>query len=313
MHTQLITTQIPDPNATRGSAAPKVYEIVTDRITALLEQGTIPWRKPWRTVDGGAPRNLVSQKDYRGINVFLLACAPFSSPFWLTYRQAEAKGGNIRRGEKGSPVVFWKWLDKHERDEAGQATRKQIPMLRYYTVFNLEQCEGVEAPPVAASNEAPFTAIERCDEVIAGMPDAPTITHNGGRAFYRPSTDAVSVPRPTLFESAAGYYTTVFHELVHATGHEKRLGRPGITDATFFGDHAYSKEELVAEMGAAFLAGRCGISQETEANSAAYIAGWLKKLRDDKRLVVTAAAQAQKASDLILNRQYGDQESEAAA
>ena len=188
-------------------------------------------------------------------------------------------------------------------------------MLSYDPVFNLTLSDGVAAPPVAARTEAPFTTIERCDEVIAGMPDAPTITHNGGRAFYRPSTDSVSVPRPTLFESSAGYYSTVFHELVHATGHEKRLGRPGITDATFFGDHAYSKEELVAEMGAAFLAGRCGISQETEANSAAYIAGWLKKLRDDKRLVVTAAAQAQKATDLILGSRFEEEAetSEAAA
>lgn len=307
MQTQTATTQ--SPNTTTGGAS-KVYDLITDRIIGLLEQGTVPWRKPWRTIDGGAPRNLVSGKSYRGINVFLLGCAPYSSPAWLTFRQALARGGSVRKGEKGYPVVFWKWLDKRDRDEAGEDGHKRIPLLRYYTVFNLEQCEGIEAPAATAIPESPFTTLERCEQVIAGMPAAPPITHNDGRAFYQPSTDRVSVPRPSLFESAPEYYNTVFHELVHATGHEKRLGRPGITDATLFGDHAYSKEELVAEMGAAFLAGHCETGQETEANSAAYIGSWLKKLRDDKRLVVTAAAQAQKATDHILGRRFDD-ESEA--
>ena len=292
-------------NSAEGGAASSgrstVYDIITERICAQLEKGTVPWLKPWKGGDLGAPKNLVSGHAYRGVNVFLLSAVGFSSPYWMTFRQASERGGVVRRGEHGFPVVFWKWLPKRETNDAGDEVTKQIPILRYYTVFNAEQVSGIEVPaqPVESTT---FNCIERCDQVVQGMPQAPSITHNEGRAFYRPSTDTVSLPRPTLFNDPAEYYSTLFHELCHASGHGSRLNRPGISEAHFFADVDYSKEELVAEMGAAFLCGHCGIERTTLDNSAAYIGGWLKKLRDDKRLVVTAAAQGQKASDFILGR-----------
>ncbi len=288
-----------DGSAASGRPHLDVYGIVTDRICALLEQGTVPWRKPWRSAEM-LPTNLASKRPYRGVNVFLLSCAPYASPYWLTYRQAREAGGGVRKGEKGYPVIFWRWLERPaaEPDEQGRVGKARFPLLRYYTVFNVEQCDGIEAPSVAQP-EQPFSPIETCERVIAGMPNRPTIEHNAGRACYRPSTDTVSLPRPELFENAGEYYCAAFHELGHATGHERRLGRDGVTDPILFGSHAYSREELVAEMTAAYLCGHCGVDN-TLANSASYIAGWLRKLRDDRKLLVTAAGQAQKAADFIL-------------
>jgi antirestriction protein ArdC len=295
-----ITTTFAEGGAA-SSGRRSVYDIITERICAQLEKGVVPWHKPWRGGDLGSPRNFKSGQAYRGINVFLLSCAPYSSPYWLTYRQAVERGGMVKKGEHGFPVVFWKWLERIEKDEQGREHTRHLPLLRYYTVFNVEQCDDIETP-VPASVTSDFQPIEHCDAVVAGMPQAPAITHNDGRAFYRPSTDAVSIPRPQLFTDPAEYYGTLFHELGHASGHASRLDRPGITESHYFGDCDYSKEELVAEMASAFLCGHCGIESTTLDNSAAYIGGWLKKLRDDRRLVVTAGAQAQKAADFILGR-----------
>ena len=286
-----------------------VYEIVTESIIKQLESGAAPWRKPWRTEP---PANLISGKEYRGINIFLLAFQGYGSRYWLTYRQALALGGNVKKGQRGTSVVFWKIGEyRKENNETGETEDRKSLLLRYYTVFNVEQCTGIEAPakPVESTT---FHPIEHCEQVVANMPNPPALSHNEGRAFYRPSTDSVSIPRPTLFNDPAEYYSTLFHELGHATGHASRLDRPGITESHFFGDRDYSKEELVAEMASAFLCGHCGIERTTLDNSAAYIGGWLKKLRDDKRLVVTAAAQGQKAADYVLGRKAEQAEPVAA-
>ena len=183
-------------------------------------------------------------------------------------------------------------------------TTKRIPLLRYYTVFNLEQTTGIETP--MEPHKQTFQPIERCEALVASMPQRPTLHHGEPRAYYRPLVDAINMPRPELFDSPEEYYSTLFHEMTHSTGHERRLNRPTLTDLCPFGSTNYSKEELVAEMGAAFLCGVCGIENRTVDNSAAYIASWLRVLKNDKQMVILAAAQAQRAADFIQGVTYQD-------
>jgi len=292
----------------------KVYELINNKIMELLQQGTVPWRKSWHAASN-YPKNLVSKKEYRGINIFLLGCQQYSSPYWLTFKQCQEKGGHVRKGEKSTPVIFWKWIDRKDADFSIDNTlllnettsNNKIPMLRYYNVFNIEQVEGITTPPAPETVANPFNPIERAEEIVAGMPLRPDIRHGGNEACYSPMLDYVKLPEPSAFQSPEEYYSTAFHELTHSTGHASRVGRKGILEPSYFGSHEYSKEELVAEMGAAFLCGVAGIEQRTIENSAAYIAGWLKALKNDKKLLVMAAAQAQHASDYILNRKGGDE------
>jgi len=277
-----------------------VYQIITERIVTQLESGTIPWRRPWSA--GRQPQNLVSKRAYRGVNVFLLGCQSFESPYWLTFKQAQELKGHVRKGQHATPVVFWKWFER-EDDESGKV--KPAPLLRYYSVFNAEQCELPDGTvPDVEPATAPVDPIEQCEAVVKSMPKRPEIRHGGDSAFYRPATDSVTMPARNRFSWSAEYYSTLFHELAHATGHSTRLNRPGITELAAFGTPTYSKEELVAEMSAAFLCGHCRIEQTTIPNSAAYIAGWLKQLQNDRRLVVHAGAAAQKAADFVLNRKF---------
>ena len=283
-----------------------VYDVINGKIMELLEQGTVPWRKTWNS-ESNAPINLVSKKEYRGINIFMLACTQYSSPYWMTFKQCQDKGGHVMKGQKSSMVILWKWLDKKDAgadDADAVSVNGKIPMLRYYNVFNLEQTEGIE-PPAPTETINTFTAIDRAEQIISNMPLRPDIQHGGNRASYSPSLDYVKLPVPTAFESSEEYFSTCFHELTHATGHAKRVGRKGILEPSYFGSHEYSKEELVAEMGAAFLCGYAGIENKTIVNSAAYIQGWLRSLKNDKKMLVMAAAQAQKAADYILNKKPG--------
>jgi antirestriction protein ArdC len=275
-----------------------VYQIVTDRIIALLESGTVPWRKPWK--GGGPPQNLITKRSYRGINVFLLNATRFAAPFWLSFNQVQTIGATVRKGEHSCPVVFWKKfeVDPDDTKDEEQA-KKRPPLLRYYNVFNVEQCEGVEASLLPAVAAKEFNPIDRCDEVVAKMPHRPKIVHGGGRAMYCPVQDRVTMPNTVSFDSPEFYYSTLFHELIHATGHGSRLGRNEIVNPSKFGSEPYSREELVAEMGAAFLCGHCGIETQTIENSASYVQGWLGRLRNDRRMIVYAAAHAQKACDCI--------------
>ena len=273
-----------------------VYEIVTQRVMSELEKGVIPWKKPW-TVSGGMPRNYVTKRPYTGINPFLLLLEHFSSPYWLTMKQANGLGGKIRKGEKPSFVIFWKWLLKEEKDKQGNTTPEKVPLLRYYYVFNITQTEGIawEKDVADSSVKQP---LKECEKVIAQMPNRPEIKTSRDRAAYSPGNDVILMPDFKTFLSPENYYCTLFHELAHSTGHSSRLNRGGFTGTADIEN--YSKEELVAEMGAAFLCGHTEIMQNTVTNSAAYIQHWLEKLSKDKRLIVTAAAQAQKASDYIL-------------
>jgi len=280
-------------------ATKSVYDIITDVIIKRLDAGVIPWRKPWRTF--GPSRNLISGKPYRGINQFILGCAPFSSPFFVTFKQAKECGGFVRAGERSLPCVFWTEWQVEDKDTGED---KKIPVLRFYNVFNSEQCDGLNharlAELLGADSPAAFNPIADAQAVVDGMPKRPAIQHTEPRAFYRPSTDTVNMPTPGLFVSPESYYDTLFHELGHSTGHASRLARKGIMDHHFFGDSDYGQEELVAEMTAAFLCGHCRIEQAIIENSAAYIGSWLRTIKQDAKLVVIAAAQAQKAADFIL-------------
>jgi antirestriction protein ArdC len=274
-----------------------VYDVITKRIVELLEQGTIPWRKPW--AGGGEPRNLTSGKAYRGINVFMLAASGYSSPYWLTFKQALAAGGCVRKGEHGTPVIFWKRAEEAETEEE-EGGKYRGPVCRYYSVFNVAQCDGIQAPTPEPLN---FEPIPECVRIVSDWKQAPLIHHRGNRACYSPISDEVEMPSPGSFISPEAYYSTLFHELTHSTGHGSRLARKGVTEPTGYGTHEYSREELVAEMGAAFLCGATGIElASTLENSSAYLASWIKALKGDARLVVTAGAQAQRAADHILGR-----------
>ena len=280
-----------------------IYDAITQQIVTQLEHGTVPWRRPWKS--RGVPRNLLSLKPYRGINVWLLLSHPYTSPYWLTFKQAQEIGGTVRKDEKGTTVVFWKFADEQRNDESNRQSSRSstAPLVRTYTVFNAEQCTlpaSLTARIAAAMGEMP-EPITACEQVIANMPHGPAIAHGGDRAYYSPLCDTVCLPHPSQFLAAEEYYATVYHELVHSTGAATRLARPIVVDATAFASHERSKEELVAEFGAAFLCGSCGIAPKTVENSAAYIAHWIAQLRHDKTLLIRAASHAQRAVDFILN------------
>jgi antirestriction protein ArdC len=273
----------------------KVYEIVTDKIIAALESGTPPWRKPWTA---GIPRNAITNRPYSGINSLFLNLAPYSDPRWLTMKQANARGGKIRKGEKSTLVVFWKQNTITQETDTGEITEKTVPFLRYYLCWNVEQCGGLDLPALETGK---VDVIADAEAIVAAMPNPPRVDHDGGsRAFYRPQLDSIHLPQRNGFDSAGEYYSTMFHELTHSTGHQSRLYRQTLTEVVPFGSETYSKEELVAEFGAAFLCAHAGI-ENTIDNSAAYIQGWLKALKNDPKLAIISASQGQKAADYILN------------
>ena|SRR2546422_847321 len=291
---QYVCSSVPSPVQSAVSTPrphASVYEIVTSRILAELEKGQVPWRKPWRTLP---PANLISKKPYRGINVFLLAIQGYGSQYWLTFNQAKQLGGNVRKGEHGTKIVFWKF-DTFESETAdGETEERKSAFLRYYTVFNLEQTEGLKALLALP----PAFPIESAEEIVSGMPNAPAFEQDA-QAAYIPSRDTVTMPSRAAFDSQAEYYSTLFHELTHSTGHAKRLAREGFDSPQKFGSESYSREELIAEMGSAMLCGIAGIEQATINNSAAYLQSWITRLKADSRLVVSAASAAQKAADYI--------------
>ena len=275
-----------------------VYEIITGRIIEQLElalngeEGCIPWRRPWNAKTEW-PRNLVSGKPYQGINVFLLSSQRFESPYWLTFKQATDKGGSVRKGEKSTPVIFWNFSEKQDAD-TGEV--KKIPFLRYYSVFNTAQIDGlVDLPAAETAENIADGPLAKAAEIVASMPNPPELKHGFTRACYFPGSDQVQMPTQDSFYSTPEYYSTLFHELTHSTMHETRLDRK-VKPVDM---EERSKEELCAELGASFLCGIAGI-ENTLDNSTAYIQGWLSELRNDPKMVILAAAQAQKAANYIL-------------
>jgi antirestriction protein ArdC len=284
------------------SVSQTVYETITSTILTALRKGVVPWRKPWH-VQSNTPVNVVSNKAYRGINVFLLGLSEFRDHRWLTLKQVNDLGGRVITGQRATMVVFWKHWEPKEPDP--NASTKRIPILRYYHVFNVEQCDGLKVPSLhQAQPLRENERIERADILVRHMPDPPTIREQGSSAWYRPADDMVQVPPLSAFESVDSFYATLFHELGHATGHEKRLNRAGVTGEIRFGSTDYSKEELVAELTAAFCCATVSLDNSLVGDSASYINGWLNALRSDPKAVVIAAAQAQKAADFIRGVTY---------
>lgn len=279
-----------------------IYAAVTDRIIEALEAGTIPWHRPWIGGSSGCI-SYSTGKPYSLLNHILLGGV---SGEYITFRQCTLAGGHVRKGEKSKMVVFWKPFETID-NETGEVEKHFF--LRYYNVFHLDQVEGI-SPRWAASITSELDPDKEADAIIQEYVDRSGVTlriTESDRAYYQPSTDTVVVPKLSQYQKLEEYYSTIFHELTHSTGHKSRLNR--ISDIAAFGDHNYSKEELVAELGSAFLVNHSGMETETSfRNSAAYLQGWLHALKDDKKLIVSAAGAAEKAVNLILNRKEGEQD-----
>lgn len=281
-----------------------VYERITNIIIEKLEQGIVPWHQPWTSA--WPPCNLVTKRPYRGINLLLLSTQKYELPYFLTFKQVKRLNGSVLKDEKANLVVFYKWLEKKGDDGnviiTSEGKPEMVPMLKHYYVFNVGQCKGIESKHIPWQIERQFNPIKEAEHIIFGMPDRPEIIYSSNRACYIPREDKINMPSRKSFISDEELYSTLFHELCHSTGHISRLDRKGVTGAAAFGSKVYSQEELIAEMGAAFLCGEAGIENRTIDNSTAYIRGWLSKLKDDKRLLVFAAGAAQTACDFILDR-----------
>lgn len=279
-----------------------VYARVTDRIVQSLEQGVRPWHQPWTggLTDGRMVRPLRhTGTPYRGINILLLWCAAmeggFASSHWMTYRQASELGAQVRKGERGSLVVYADRFVKKDASANGDEAEREIRFLKGYIVFNVEQIDGL--PAQYTTRPAPREAFPLSDTVESFVAaTAALIRHGGDRAFYSPADDVIVLPDPAAFRDAASYTATKAHELVHWTSHPSRLDR---TLGKRFGDDAYAAEELIAELGAAFLCADLGIAAEIRDDHAAYVADWLRVLRSDRRAIFTAAAHAQAAADYL--------------
>jgi len=275
-----------------------VYTIVTNRIIEHLEKGVVPWRQPW--ADAGLPKNLVSGKPYRGINVWLLSTLNYPQNCFLSFKQVKELGGTVKKGEKAQEVIFWKWLEVENKETK---EKEKIPMLRYYNVFNISQCEGIpqeKLPPVVENKNNP---IETCEKIINEMPKRPDIRNKEQRAYYNRLEDYVNIPKMETFNKSEDFYNTLLHELVHSTGHSERLNRKELLESKGMRSDKYAIEELTAEMGTSYLKSYAGIPIEELENNASYIQGWLERLKNDKKFIVHASSQAQKATDFILNIQ----------
>lgn len=274
-----------------------IYEAITDRIIAELEKGNIPWEKPWVGRGGKLAISYATGKPYSLLNQMILD----KPGEYLTFKQIQAAGGRVKKGEKARMVVFWKWLKVKDEDDE---TEKEIPFLKYFNVFHLDQCEGIEGKHIKGEPLPASPAdIDDAAQAIADdylQRSGVTLQHSeGDRAFYSPSTDSVTLPKRIQFASTSEFYSTMFHELTHSTGHAKRLDR--LSKVACFGSEEYSKEELVAEIGAATLVNHVGLETASSfRNTAAYVQNWLKVLRNDKRMIVSAAGKAEKAVKLIL-------------
>ena len=268
------------------TATNDIYQTVTDRIIASLEQGTAPWLKPWAANKCGAvgPYNAATGRPYNGINWLVLG-----EGGWLTFKQAKELGGSVRKGEKGTAIVFWSF-PKVKQDDG---TEKVVPFAKGYTVFAVEQCDGLDAAKLKAPQ--PIVAGETNINLIAAAAGA-QVRHGGSSAHYSPTGDYIQMPSADAFESADAYAGTLAHELVHWTGHQSRCDRQF---GKRFGDDAYAFEELVAEIGSAFVCAQTGIPLEGLQHDR-YVASWLKVLKGDKRAIFTASSQAKKAAEFLM-------------
>lgn len=288
-----------------------VYQDITDTVIAQLELGVIPWRKTWSqgSNEGFFPTNVTSNKAYRGWNVFWLNMNTqingYSSSRYITYKQAVECKGKVKKGEKGTRITYW--LSMITKEKPGEAGGEAVPgkafmVPKIYTVFNIDQCEGLDFPTLEIIERSEAAKIAECEGVIAAMPKKPYIKVIGSQPCYIPALDVVQIPHISQFENGEYYYSALFHELAHSTGHSSRLNRKEIADHQPGDKKAYASEELVAELTASFLNCVTGTVAKTIDINTSYIKGWLEALKNDKKLVLTAAARAQKAADFILDR-----------
>lgn len=291
-------------NAQNKTLREETYKKITDAILKALEKGTVPWLKTW--TGGVSPSNAITKKPYRGINRILLSCAPYTIPYYATINQITKLGGTVSKDELPWEIVFWQFKVIEETDpKTGKIRKRKIGWMKLYSVYNLEQADGIDMSKFEEK-------LNNVDNVFDGQAKKVSdtylkkynikLSHGGGRAFYSPPQDSIRMPALKSFTSGDEYASTLFHEEVHSTGAVVRLKREGVAKGHSFGDHDYSFEELIAEMGASFLSSLTGISNESMLyNSASYIDGWRKKISDDPSIVVDASGQAQKAVDFIIS------------
>lgn len=270
-----------------------IYDQVTDTIIKQLEAGAIPWIKPWKA-DSTADKNLLTQKPYQGVNRLILGMSSmaggFNSPIWATFKQWQDKGYQVAKGSKGTQICYYEPVAKTKTNDSGELETERYAILKTYFVFNAEQTDCPILP--VESDQAEFNPIPACEDRI--IKTGAKITHGGDSAFFSPSHDKINLPNKTAFESEAHYYATAFHELIHWSGAKTRLNRDL---SGRFGNPAYAFEELIAEMGAAFLCADHQIAGDLR--HAGYIESWLKACRDDNKAIFKAAAFAQKAADYV--------------
>ena len=276
----------------------ELQEHITGLIIKELEQGNVPWHKGWNS-HGLMASNLISKKPYQGINALVLSIVggEYSSPYWLTYKQAQQLGGSVKLGEKGTHITYYSKVVKKDKDT--EELLGSFALLKGYVVFNAEQCEGITVPEI--SKGEPVEIIPALDGILAKYPNRPEIYYKEqDRAYYSPSADTITLPSLAQFESAQEHAYTLAHELTHSTGHESRCNRWSKEEEkpSRFGCESYAKEELIAEIGACMLLTMAGVEIDIK-NSGAYIKNWLSALKDDKTLIFSAAAKANQATTLI--------------
>jgi antirestriction protein ArdC len=288
-----------------------VYTIVTNKIVEQLEKGVVPWKQPW--TDTGIPQNLITRKPYRGINVWLLSMLGYMQNYFLTWRQIKGVGGCVKQGAKPHIIVFWRWVVTNNKGHDQESTElvvtkpRKKAYLRYYYVYNVAQCEKIPIrlfPTMDRNN----SHIEICEDIVYDMPNRPPIVHDQPAAYYDPKNDRINMPKMGMFKDSVSYYETLFHELVHSTGHSTRLNRKELVGWGPFGSEPYSFEELIAEIGACYLTSFAGIAEPQLSNNVAYLQGWLSRLQNDSRFIINASSKAQQAVDFILKIKHADTE-----
>lgn len=302
--------------STARTAGRDLYQEATNKIIQMIEQGVAPWRRTWSTY--GLARNYATGHIYTGINLILMNNTSHPIPYFMTFNQVKEQNGQIRKGAKAEMVIYFNVFYKDGADQtltkeqartrANQGEEIQVlKFIKYYNVFNIADIEGIdfEIPEIELKHNE---KIDQCESIIAQMPNCPEFRSiDGNRAFYSPALDFINMPTIAQFDTAEDYYATFFHELTHATGHVSRLGREEVMNPQTFGSKPYSREELVAEMGASFLCSSVQIDFDNIIeNNAAYLAGWLKILQADSKFIFKAAAEAQKAADYVLNRRQSN-------
>ena len=301
-----------------------VYEKINQLVIDGLSKKGLNWFKPWKDSNGSMvlPMNYVTERNYSGMNIFMLSAvaSEFSCNEWLTFKQISALGKKLTKGSKSTSVYYFHvsfkdtdnnkfYKNEKELNDAGlhrnDANVMTLFTLKEYRVFNVDQVEDLEpkrvTPKEGTEDGLEFIPIEKAAEVVVNFKTMPTLTHIKNSAYYSPSEDLVNMPKPEMFVDSASYYKTLFHELVHSTGHKSRLNRSSLNEIAHWGDAVYAKEELVAEIGSMYLTTLCGLSpKDSDDNSSAYIQGWIKKLKDHKKMAVEAMQNATKAVDYIL-------------